>query len=1420
MADNLLDKASILLTPTAYRDGGMLSVKPNENLYGSELVTNGDFATDSNWTKLSNTTISGGKANFSNADFVSLYQNVGVSSGLVKATFSVTDYTSGSLKIYVGGYALGTSLISATSVGSYSAIIDTSGGNGNIIFGSSDNFTGSIDNVSVKEDLSGDFTFSRSSAATRVNAQGLVENVQIISSELVSNGNFSQIGTEEVLNGNFSQEGSEIVTNGDFATDSDWSKGTGWSISDGVATYDGTGGTQSLVQGNIQNIELGKLCKVTIDVLSNEGNGANTIFLGGTVLNGNHLNVGSHTFFGSFTSNTNFYVYGRSGEVFKIDNVSIKEVAQNWDLGSGWSIGEDKAKVDNTSANYISQDGIVSDTKTYAITFTILNYISGSIRLRLGNTYGDYVSGDGTYTKYIQCTASNKFRVYSAPSGANLSITNISVKEVGQDWTLGTGWSIGDDEAIFNETTTNRIFQTGLSIISGKKYKIGFTIADCPTTAHMTIYDAGGSDLILPNENYVNGDYTRYYTATTNETGVSFWGNTAGDTFTISNISLKEITDDTNIPRINYEGFSYQDSLGSELVTNGDFAISGTPSTNTYTLGWYSNTANVSITNGNLILTNSVSENSSRAYITNGVSSTTVLITNKSYKLQYEIVANNGVSALNYVVGSIAYAAPTTIGTHIIYFESGLAATFQLRNRTTNSNIVFDNVSVKEYLGQEVVPDSGCGSWLLEPQRTNKATYSEDFSNAYWTKSNASVVSGFASPDGNNNAYKLVEGAINSEHYVRSGFINTTDGGSIIPSIFVKSAERSQVVFKEDAYTGQFMTVDLIAETISTNGENANLTKIANGWFRIDFKSLGKPSTRWKVSPAVNSTSTYQGDGTSGIYIFGFQLEDNVSYATSYIPTNGATNTRLQDIANNSGNSTLINSTEGVLYAEVSKDTTAIDGGVSISDGTYSNRVLFYFSTSGDIRAYVYSSGLQAIIVKNGLDYTQNNKLAVKYSATSTKFFVNGSLVGEDTSSTMPVGLNQMNFHDGGEGSPFYGKAKALAVYKEALTDANLRSLTYPNPVATTFDLDFDTIAEQFTFTRGSEATFVNAQGLIESTASNDAPRIDYSTGAKAFLLEPQSTNLITYSSDFSNAYWSKTSGGAASSPVVTSNYAISPDGTLNADRLIFDIGAGGSSSDISQLQSPNFVMAGDYSNSVYLKSNTGDDYVFTYTTPSGGSTSITITSEWKRFENTATSNTTTRAFKLRLRGSESTSSYADISIYGAQLEQLSYATSYIPTSGASATRNQELCNNATPVINSEEGTLYAEISALANDGTIRFLGLNDGSNNNRVVILYHSGNNNIRAILSSGSTKYVDVSSSVTSVLDFHKVAIRYSSSEFSLWIDGVKVATETSLNAPIGLDRLDFELSGSPFFGNTKGLKYYPKALADVQLEDLTTI
>ena len=104
MADNLLDKASILLTPTAYDNGSMLSVKPNENLYGSEEVTNGDFSTDSDWTKGVGITISGGSANFTGNSNAFLTQSSVVSSGKkYKATFTITNYVSGAIDINLGG---------------------------------------------------------------------------------------------------------------------------------------------------------------------------------------------------------------------------------------------------------------------------------------------------------------------------------------------------------------------------------------------------------------------------------------------------------------------------------------------------------------------------------------------------------------------------------------------------------------------------------------------------------------------------------------------------------------------------------------------------------------------------------------------------------------------------------------------------------------------------------------------------------------------------------------------------------------------------------------------------------------------------------------------------------------------------------------------------------------------------------------------------------------------------------------------------------------------------------------------------------------------------------------------------------------------------------------------------------------------
>ena len=347
-----------------------------------------------------------------------------------------------------------------------------------------------------------------------------------------------------------------------------------------------------------------------------------------------------------------------------------------------------------------------------------------------------------------------------------------------------------------------------------------------------------------------------------------------------------------------------------------------------------------------------------------------------------------------------------------------------------------------------------------------------------------------------------------------------------------------------------------------------------------------------------------------------------------------------------------------------------------------------------------------------------------------------------------------------------------------------------------------------FDFTRASSATVVNKQGLIE-TVQSGIPRIDFSDDANGALkLEPQSTNLITYSEDFSNGSWTKT-GSAA----VTTNTTISPNGTQNADTL--------------NIFSGNFffqpiIGSGTFTLSCYVKVPNGtlDFKMQSFNSTDGANSSgiFVATTEWQRFEHTVTVTVNSSFYPIQVSGLVG----GDFEIYGAQVEALSYATSYIPTSSASATRNQELCNNATPVINSTEGVLYAEISALADDLTNRFISLTDTTANNSVSLFYGGGSSNfIRSEIKSNNITQAELTTTNFQITNYNKVAIKYKENDFALWVNGTEVSTDTSGSVPIGLNDLSFDRANIlNFFGNTKGLKYYPKALADVQLQDLTTI
>lgn len=359
-----------------------------------------------------------------------------------------------------------------------------------------------------------------------------------------------------------------------------------------------------------------------------------------------------------------------------------------------------------------------------------------------------------------------------------------------------------------------------------------------------------------------------------------------------------------------------------------------------------------------------------------------------------------------------------------------------------------------------------------------------------------------------------------------------------------------------------------------------------------------------------------------------------------------------------------------------------------------------------------------------------------------------------------------------------------------------------------------------FDFSRATEATRINSLGLVETIGVN-LPRINYESGCGSWLFEMQSTNLVNNSSQ--GEYGNSPASEILATAPDGSNDAVRPVPNSFSDRYQYTIGGGSYATDSKLTYSWYRKRISTPVNDTYV----GDLHIqqLINCTQVGVTTEIASNiNGYDRFS--ATFNITDGSLSSILRfyfGAIIGNGNSSVAYWGHQLEAQTHSTSLIPTDGTSVTRNQDLCNNGGSVstISSTSGVLYAEIAALANDGTVRFLGLNDGSSNNRVVILYHNSNNNIRAIISSGGTKFVDVNSSVTSSLDFHKVAIKYKLNDFALWIDGVEVATDTSLNAPIGLNSLDFLLSGANnFFGKTKCLAVWKEALTDTELQELTTI
>jgi hypothetical protein len=345
----------------------------------------------------------------------------------------------------------------------------------------------------------------------------------------------------------------------------------------------------------------------------------------------------------------------------------------------------------------------------------------------------------------------------------------------------------------------------------------------------------------------------------------------------------------------------------------------------------------------------------------------------------------------------------------------------------------------------------------------------------------------------------------------------------------------------------------------------------------------------------------------------------------------------------------------------------------------------------------------------------------------------------------------------------------------------------------------------------GTSATIDNVS-VKEIIDTNNIPRISYDSNGDNghILLEPTSTNLVTYSNDFEQ--WQ-----SVGSITINSNFATSPDGTQNASRLQWT-------------NATNFIyqslshIGNDHTLSIYMKSNTASSQSVRLFMDNGAQgQDANVTTEWQRFTFSNSSATTQSNRNVGLIKSGTQVGDLDILIAFAQFEALPYATSYIPTlTGSQEVRATETATGAgsADLINSTEGVLYAEIAALANDGTTRRISLSDGSTSNRVSLELDETSNKIKAFISSGGVSQI-LEYTASDLKQYNKIAIKYKANDFALWLGGVERDTDVSGSVPIGLNTLEFaQGSGSQkFYGKCKALAVFNEALSDSELTQLTT-
>jgi hypothetical protein len=345
---------------------------------------------------------------------------------------------------------------------------------------------------------------------------------------------------------------------------------------------------------------------------------------------------------------------------------------------------------------------------------------------------------------------------------------------------------------------------------------------------------------------------------------------------------------------------------------------------------------------------------------------------------------------------------------------------------------------------------------LVEEARTNLVLRSEELDNASWTRTGATVSTNtVVAPDGTTTADTLIETTSTGNHNTLQS-ITAAISTVYTFSVFAKAASGTRTV-RLLVPTVVFGTAGSCVFNLQTGTAGslsgaitaANITAFPDGWYRCAI--VTSASTAGVVGNftigLIGTGASYTGDGTSGVYLWGAQLEAG-AFPTSYIPTTTATATRAADVASITGSnfSSWYNQTEGTVFVDasgVNNINVSTRAYVEIRDASSSERILLGYGTTSNNRFLVGVSG-GATAADITVASLPTAKATGAYKVNSFQLASNNILGTEDVVGLVPtVTQLQIGSQDGSTANTFInGTIKRLTYWPTRLANTTLQQIT------------------------------------------------------------------------------------------------------------------------------------------------------------------------------------------------------------------------------------------------------------------------------------------------------------------------------------------------------------------------------------------